>query len=150
MTIPAFHALVKLERATRTPSAIVRPVDKGVAPPQAFTTYSEAAPELVARLGRYCSYCERHITTHLGVEHVQPKSLETALECTWSNFLLACVNCNSCKGSTAITLCNYLWPDVDNTLRAFCYFRGGMILPNPTLPTTLRTKATTIACPYRA
>ena len=119
----------------------MRPVDKGAKPPHEYAIYSDAAPELVARLGRYCSYCERRIETHLAVEHVQPKSLLPSLAGTWSNFLLACVNCNSCKGSTPITLANYFWPDVDNTLRAFCYLQGGAITPNRALAGTLEAKA---------
>jgi uncharacterized protein (TIGR02646 family) len=94
----------------------------------------------VARLGRYCSYCERQIETHLAVEHVQPKSdpAAAALALVWSNFLLACVNCNSSKGSAPITLTNYYWPDVDNTLLAFQYSPGGLIDPNAALTAAQR------------
>lgn len=127
--------------ALRCKEAILRPVDKGVEPLQAYATYRDAAPDLVAQLGRYCSYCERKIETHLAVEHVQPKLLEPDLAYTWLNFLLACVNCNSCKGSTAIALADYLWPDVDNTLRAYCYLRGGVIEPSPALDIFLKAKA---------
>lgn len=105
----------------------MRPVDKGAAPVMPFAAFAEAAPELVARLGRYCSYCERYIETHLAVEHVQPKSLAPAQILAWSNFLLACVNCNSIKGDTAVTVADYYWPDVDNTLRAFSYSFGGLV-----------------------
>ena len=119
----------------------MRPVDKGAPPTRTYTTYKDAAPELLARLGRYCSYCERRIETNLAVEHVQPKSGVPTLVLTWSNFLLACVNCNSCKGSTLITWDDYFWPDVDNTLRAFCYLSGGVVTLNPALDRTLKTKA---------
>lgn len=111
----------------------MRPVDKGTTPAQPFSAYGDAAPDLVARLGRYCSYCERQIETHLAVEHVQPKSLVSGQALAWSNFLLACVNCNSSKGDTAITLASYYWPDVDNTLRAFGYSTGGLVEPNAML-----------------
>jgi len=105
----------------------MRPVDKGTSPRPAYAVYGDAAQDLVARLGRYCSYCERQIETHLAVEHLQPKSLVPALRTNWSNFLLGCVNCNSCKGNTPIALTDYFWPDADNTLRAFAYRAGGVV-----------------------
>lgn len=118
----------------------MRPVDKGAAP-AVYTRYKDAGPDLQARLGDYCSYCERQIETTLAVEHVQPKSHVPALCTVWTNFLLGCVNCNSSKGSTPINLSDYLWPDADNTLRAFEYVRGGMIQADATLAPNLATKA---------
>lgn len=98
----------------------MRPVSRG-ANPGAFTRYREAADPLMERLGCYCSYCERYIETHLAVEHIQPKDTNPLLALAWDNFLLACVNCNSCKGDSPIDINQYLWPDTDNTLRAFSY-----------------------------
>lgn len=122
----------------------MRPVDKGAAP-AAYGRYQDAGPDLQARIGDYCSYCERQIETHLAVEHVRPKSLVPGLETDWSNFLLACVNCNSCKGDAAVNLPDYLWPDVDNTLSAFAYIRGGLVEPRPTVaPNLLGTAQATI------
>lgn len=118
----------------------MRPVDKGAAP-AAYVRYQEAGSDLQARLGDYCSYCERQIETNLAVEHIQPKSLVPALGTDWSNFLLGCVNCNSCKGHASIMLDEYFWPDADNTLRAFEYVRGGVIQPAPALVPGLDTKA---------
>lgn len=118
----------------------MRPVDKGVAP-DVYARYQDAGPDLQARLGDYCSYCERQIETNLAVEHVQPKSRVPALCTDWTNFLLGCVNCNSSKGTTPINLVDYFWPDADNTLRAFEYVRGGMIQPNPALAAGLAGKA---------
>lgn len=118
----------------------MRPVDKGPAP-AVYARYQDAGPDLRARLGDYCSYCERQIETNLAVEHVQPKSRVLALRTDWANFLLGCVNCNSSKGSTPINMMDYLWPDADNTLRAFEYLRGGMILPDAALAPDLSTKA---------
>lgn len=92
-----------------------------------FHTYADAAPYLMKRLGRYCSYCERKIPTSLAVEHVIPKSHKPALERVWSNFLLACVNCNSHKGSQPVDLNDYLWPDTDDTFSAFTYEPSGAI-----------------------
>jgi len=118
----------------------MRPVDKGIAPHE-YERYQDAGPDLIARIGDYCSYCERQIETNLAVEHVQPKSVVSELETSWSNFLLGCVNCNSCKGSTPVNLPDYLWPDSDNTLRAFEYHRGGLIQPNTTIPINIQNKA---------
>ncbi|WP_223761317.1 HNH endonuclease [Corallococcus sp. AS-1-6] len=119
----------------------MRPVDKGTAPVSTYTNYAEALPDLEQRLGRYCSYCERYIATNLAVEHVQAKSLVPALALMWSNFLLACVNCNSCKGDTPVTVNDYLWPDSDNTLRAFEYRTGGVVAPHSALAAPVRAKA---------
>jgi uncharacterized protein (TIGR02646 family) len=118
----------------------VRPVEKGAAP-AVYAKYQDAGQDLRARLGDYCSYCERQIPTNLAVEHVQPKSHVPALCTEWTNFLLGCVNCNSSKGSTPINLGDYFWPDTDNTLRAFEYIRGGVVQPNAALPPHLVVKA---------
>lgn len=120
----------------------MRPVDKGAAPFD-FAEYEEAGPALRARLGEYCSYCERQIETNLAVEHVQPKSVVPALILDWDNFLLACTNCNSTKGDTPIQRGDYFWPDVDNTLRAFEYIRGGLIQPHSCLQPEMAVKAAT-------
>lgn len=118
----------------------MRPVERGAAP-QVFTNYRDAYPFLAQRMGDYCSYCERQIETHLAVEHVQPKSPVPALINSWTNFLLGCVNCNSCKGDTVVSLPDYLWPDTDNTLRAFEYEEGGSVKSNPGLDPAIRVKA---------
>lgn len=118
----------------------MRPVEKGAAP-AVFAKYQDAGPDLQARLGDYCSYCERQIETNLAVEHVQPKTHVPTLSTDWTNFLLGCVNCNSTKGSTPINLSDYLWPDADNTLRAFEYVRGGMVQAHPALTPNLAAKA---------
>jgi uncharacterized protein (TIGR02646 family) len=118
----------------------MRPVDKGAAP-AAYATYQDAGPDLQARIGDFCSYCERQIETNLAVEHVQPKSRVPVLSTAWTNFLLGCVNCNSSKGDRPVNLPDYFWPDSENTLRAFDYVRGGMIRPNPALAPVLAAKA---------
>jgi uncharacterized protein (TIGR02646 family) len=118
----------------------MRPVNKGPAP-RVYADYRDAGPDLQACLGDFCSYCERQIETHLAVEHIQPKHRASALRNAWSNLLLGCVNCNSCKGRTPVNLPDYLWPDCDNTLRAFEYVRGGLIQPSPTLPALIQSKA---------
>ena len=118
----------------------MRPVDKGAAP-ATYARYQDAGPDLQRRLGDYCSYCERQIETNLAVEHKQPKSIVRRLRTDWDNFLLACVNCNSNKGDTAIRLADYFWPDSDNTLRAFEYVEGGLVRPHPSLAAVNRVRA---------
>lgn len=118
----------------------MRPVERGAAP-RAFNNYQDAGPELQARLGDYCSYCERQIETNLAVEHVQPKDPVPALRNEWTNFLLGCGNCNSSKGATPVNVADYLWPDIDNTLRAFEYGIGGLVRPSPHVPAAVQAKA---------
>jgi uncharacterized protein (TIGR02646 family) len=118
----------------------MRPVDKGLAP-NIYTRYQDAGPDLQARLGDYCSYCERQIETNLAVEHVVPKVRRPNLRTVWRNFLLGCVHCNSNKGKKRIALRDYYWPDRDNTLRAFLCVTGGLVLPHPALPPAERAKA---------
>lgn len=118
----------------------MRPVDKGTSP-FVYIQYQDAGSDLQNCIGHFCSYCERQIETHLAVEHIQPKSLVPTLQNTWSNFLLACVNCNSCKGNTNVNLTDYLWPDCDNTLRVIKYVRGGLVQPNTSMSATIQSKA---------
>ena len=118
----------------------MRPVSKGTAP-RAYAKFSEAQPDLASRIGRFCSYCERRIPSGLCVEHKRPRSRYPAEELEWSNFLLACDNCNGCKGHPRIALHRYLWPDTDNTLRAFRYTDGGLVRAMRTLPRRLKRKA---------
>lgn len=106
----------------------MRPVRRGPSPRQDdFEDYADAKPELISRLGEYCSYCERRIVTLLAVEHIQPKSLHADLNGRWENFLLACTNCNSIKGNKAVCLDQILLPDRDNTFVALRYLPDGRI-----------------------
>jgi uncharacterized protein (TIGR02646 family) len=108
----------------------MRPVERGVSP-QAndFDNYEDAKPELINRIGPYCSYCERHIVTLLAVEHIQPKDQNRypQLVGRWDNFLLACVNCNSTKGSKDVILNDTMLPDRDNTFLTYEYTLDGYI-----------------------
>lgn len=99
-----------------------RPTDSNSNPVE-FKEYGDARDDLIKRIGDYCSYCESPLLAP-AVEHIQPKSLEPALEKTWSNFLLACTYCNSIKDNKPVNACNlndYFWADTDNTFRAFIY-----------------------------
>jgi uncharacterized protein (TIGR02646 family) len=125
----------------------MRPIIKGEHPsesgqPKLFKEYQEARGDLIDRLGQYCSYCEMKLDASLAVEHVQPKSLYPALERQWNNFLLACTNCNSTKGTQDVILSDYYWPDEDNTFRAFTYLQGGLVRPNSQLNNQEKIKAT--------
>ena len=134
----------------------LRPIRRGVSPTgnETHSPYKLAKPYLIDKLssgwsnGRhiasYCSYCERKIDTNLAVEHIQPKNGEFGhpeLEFTWSNFLLACVNCNSTKGAKEVLLNNLLLPDRDNTFYAFKYRADGIIEARDTLSPINRTRA---------
>lgn len=106
----------------------MRPINRGSAP-RTYTKYEDAKQDLVNQLGSYCSYCERRIVTLLAVEHIQPKSLPqyAHLETEWTNFLLACVNCNSAKLATPVEFDQFIMPDRDNTFVAFKYEENGRV-----------------------
>lgn len=108
----------------------MRPIRRGASPRQGdFSHYRDALPDLVSRLGMYCSYCERYIPTQLAVEHIQPKGLPAyqPLQGRWENFPLACVNCNSTKKDKPVSLSDVLLPDRDSTLAAYLYSADGEI-----------------------
>ena len=110
----------------------MRPVTRGASPQTSdFTDYRDAYEPLLARLGPYCSYCERRIATNLAVEHIQPKDEDRypELEGRWDNYLLACVNCNSTKGSKDVRPGLIYLPDRDNTFAAFHYYQDGAVQP---------------------
>lgn len=120
----------------------MRPVDRGVAP-KSYAKFADAKPDLVKAIGGYCCYCERKIETLLAVEHVLPKSLPAYqnLELKWTNFLLACVNCNSAKGNQDSARASHLWPDEHNTYRAF-FSDGHVVRVRPGLSHGLQIRAT--------
>jgi len=111
----------------------MRPVDKDNPPIDSqgneitFNEYQHARRYLFDAIGRYCSYCERKITTHLAVEHIESISKNGHLELEWSNFLLGCVNCNSTKNAKNIVLSDYFWADRDNTYFVFHYDNSGFV-----------------------
>jgi uncharacterized protein (TIGR02646 family) len=105
----------------------MRPVERGDCPQDSsgksisFGHYREARDPLIGRIGDYCSYCEVCLHGSIHVEHVRPKIPQPSLEREWTNFLLACDQCNSIKGDNDVNLGDYYWPDQDNTARAFRY-----------------------------
>lgn len=119
---------------------IVRPIRRGKSPQKNFAKYQDAKPYLVSRLGAYCSYCERPVSTNLAVEHIQPKKGDYGkpnLAKTWKNFLLACVNCNSIKGAKQVLFTDLFFPDRDNTSISFIYTADGKISVSSSLPVHL-------------
>ena len=110
----------------------MRPVERGPWPLDAngdqkvYNPYREARDDLIERLGDWCSFCGLRIPNP-DVEHMIPKSLAPALRRSWDNFLLACTWCNSTKGNKDTEAIDPLWPDRDNTLRAFRIISDGRI-----------------------
>ncbi len=133
----------------RNMERILRPIRRNSSPKQSdYTHYTDAKTELISRfssgwvckkhVASYCSYCERKIETNLAVEHIEPKNGNYGkpnLKGRWSNFLLACVNCNSTKGSKQVLLNKIYLPDRDNTFCAFKYLADGNIQPSSSLDT---------------
>jgi len=110
----------------------MRPVNRGPSPQETdFANYRDAFPELVSRMGFFCSYCERRMPTNLAVEHIQPKdpTLYPDLIGRWDNYLLGCVNCNGTKTSKDVLLDRIFLPDRDNTFHAFVYTPDGKMSP---------------------
>ncbi len=125
----------------------MRPVERGAAPrderdvAKVFAAYGDARDDLLARLGSFCSYCEMRIENAPNVEHVSPKSRDAERERDWDNLLLACNHCNPTKGSVKRRLDDHLWPDRDNTARAFRYDESGRMEPVEGLPEGVRLRA---------
>jgi hypothetical protein len=115
----------------------MRPVERGPWPMDSdgndisFAEYGHAKKRLVERLEKYCSFCERPTLGGLAVEHIQSKHHNTKLSRDWTNFLLACVNCNSTKLTKIRTEddeARYLLPHRDRTFDAFDYTAGAVRL----------------------
>lgn len=126
----------------------MRPISKGDCPQEggvniAFVKYEYAREPLIKRLGEYCSYCEMHLEAGLAVEHKLPKGVTRYrhLEREWSNFLLACPNCNSTKLYKDIEEDELFWPDQHNTFYALEYSQGGGVSPNRSLSEAEAIKA---------
>lgn len=110
----------------------MRPIHRGISPfKNDFCNYRDAFPFLCSRIGMYCSYCERRISTLLAVEHIQPKALPAYMFLigNWENFLLGCPNCNSTKGDRDVVPDTLYLPDRDNTFLVFKYTADGRVVP---------------------
>lgn len=125
----------------------MRPVERGLHPvdgsgnPVIYSEYSRARRDLIDRLGEYCSYCEVRLAASLAVEHIEPKTLNPHLELIWSNFLLACTNCNSTKGHKPVVIADYVWPHLDNSFQYFSYLITGHVKISSGLSTTAEGRA---------
>lgn len=102
----------------------MRAVDKGEAPKKEYKKYQDAEPELEARIGAYCSFCEMSIKHVPEVEHREAKAAGGEL-LKWENLLLSCKYCNTRKGKRVQKgdKEKYLWPDEDDTFHAYLYDR---------------------------
>lgn len=111
----------------------MRPVDKTNPTGKiTYDPYGNAKPDLINCIGSYCSYCERPgCSAALDVEHVEPKNSNPDKRYLWSNFLLACKNCNSIKGTSIIDFSKIVLPHIDNTVLAITYLESGFIKLNP-------------------
>ena len=132
----------------------MRPVDRGGCPcddkgnPVNFLPdYTLARGSLIERIGEYCSFCESRIQAGLAVEHILPKrppghdkDIPERVG-DWDNFLLACVNCNSHKGTKEFPDKECMFPDRDDTFSAISYGEGGSLHPSPSLSETDRRRA---------
>lgn len=113
----------------------MRPVHRGPRPsdeagrPVIFDHHSHARPQLIQRLGDYCSFCELPVAS-IAVEHIRCKVRNPVLEREWENFLLACLSCNSSKGTaidTSADVERHLWPHRHRSGDAFIYSEGGVV-----------------------
>lgn len=109
----------------------MRPINKGSAP-KTYVKYEDARDDLIERIGMYCSYCEMIIKNMPAVEHVIPRN-NGGPELEWENFLLSCIYCNSNKSDDNHGRVGFLWPDEDNTFKAFKYEKGKPITVNSKL-----------------
>ena len=124
----------------------MRRVDRGPWPEdgngqrKVFHPYTKAKGDLRERLGAYCSYCERE-KDGLHMEHVVPKNWACVLKEDWTNFLLACRNCNGIKGDKNVSRAGYTWPDDDEDWRPFDYLPDGIVKVRDGLSEQNRKKA---------
>ena len=123
----------------------MRRVDRGPWPldeenrEKRFRPYRKAKADLLAKLGNYCSYCERPGDLH--VEHVIPVKHREDLEGEWTNFLLGCANCNGTKQHRNQSRDGYLWSDEDDTQAVFEYLPEGIVRVRADIPEPDRTEA---------
>ena len=108
----------------------MRPVDKSryTTNLTEYNPYGDAKPDLIAAIGKFCSYCEREgFSSALDVEHIEDKDAHPDKKFLWDNFLLACKNCNSIKGTKEIDFPNIILPHLQNTFSPFEYLESGLI-----------------------
>lgn len=105
----------------------MRPILRGSSPElKKIEHYDDARTALKNRIGSYCSYCECPLDNG-EIEHIQPQSKYPNLKHEWTNYLLACSDCNKRKGAKGFDLKEALLPDRDNTFYSFEYSSQGDI-----------------------
>lgn len=125
----------------------MRPVERGAVPrdeqgvAKVFARYEDARPDLLDRLGSFCSYCEMRIENAPNVEHISPKSRDAGRERDWDNLLLACNHCNATKGRAPRRVEDHVWPHRDNTAMAFRYDESGRMEVPTELSEAVRQRA---------
>ena len=121
----------------------MRPIDKSryTANLVEYKPYGNAKPNLITAIGKYCSFCEREgFSSSLDVEHVEYKNTHIDKQFLWSNFLLACKNCNSIKDTKEVVFFNIILPHLDDTFSPFEYLESGYIKIKDEVQAPLRSK----------
>lgn len=96
--------------------------------PVEYNPWGDAKPELISEIGDFCSYCGKHLTrSALAIEHIQDKNTHPQFQFHWNNFLLACLNCNSTKGTKDTVALNPFLPHTDNLLCFIEVLNGGLL-----------------------
>jgi len=116
----------------------MRPVNKDlfITNQTTYNPYGDAKDDLILALGNFCSYCERcGYSSALDVEHIDDKDNHPLQKFDWSNFLLACKNCNPIKGTKEIG--TSLMPHINNTFNIFTYSESGFITINTEITNSL-------------
>ncbi len=126
----------------------MRPVDKGRCITR-LRAYGNAKPDLLSRIGEFCSYCEcSGAAQQLHIEHVYPKDPHPGLATNWRNLLLSCATCNTYKSKylgnsrQSCLLRASLWPHIDNTFNAFEYQKSGLVRVRHGLSPAVSAEAT--------
>lgn len=106
-----------------------------------YSPYRIAINDLGTNLGDYCSYCGMQVyIISLEVEHVDDKHNNPARIEDWDNFLLACKNCNTIKGTKPINYNAMVFPHIHNTYKIIQYLTDGVIEVNTTFPNQIQIK----------
>lgn len=97
-----------------------------------YNSHGEAKLKLLDNFGNepfyFCNYCDRSIPmVNMEVEHIQCVHHYPEHEFEWSNFLLACKNCNLAKGDTNFAIANVLLPQFQNTWNCFVINNDGTV-----------------------
>jgi uncharacterized protein (TIGR02646 family) len=125
----------------------MRPIDKSLyrLNKSSYSPYGDAKPDLIKAIGTYCSFCEREgFSSALDVEHIEDKENHPDKENLWSNFLLACKNCNSIKGTKEIDFNEIVLPHLNDTYFPFFYLESGVITIKDELKDPLRSQVNSL------